>query len=260
MEEDFLWFPSPQLPTAHTCYSNFTSCFYGHQQSWLLTIYVSLSLPFPRTLILFFFFKWCVLTIVKLKSQRDVSYKTLERDSLGDPVIKTPSFHFQAQVWSLFRELRGFPNGPVFKNPPTNAVDMGLILGSGRSPGERNGNPLQYSCLKSAMDREAWRAAVHVVTKSRIWLGDWASTGNQDPLSHVVWPKHRRQQQEKWGESLKIFVLRVKCKFGGKMVTRLLSAMGHLPGVTWGDRQATDYSAPPVRCLNQGAWGCCRLT
>ena len=48
----------------------------------------------------------------------------------------------------------GFPDGSVVKNPPTSAGDMGLITGSGRSPGEGNGNPLQYSCLGNLMDRE----------------------------------------------------------------------------------------------------------
>ena len=42
-----------------------------------------------------------------------------------------------------------FPGGSVVKNPPANAGDVGLIPGSGRSPGERNGNPLQYSCLEN---------------------------------------------------------------------------------------------------------------
>ena len=46
-----------------------------------------------------------------------------------------------------------------------NAGDLGLIPGSGRSPGEGNGNPLQYSCLESPVDRGAWRAIVHGVTR-----------------------------------------------------------------------------------------------
>ena len=45
--------------------------------------------------------------------------------------------------------------------------DMGLILGSGRSPGEGHGNPLQYSCLGNPMDRGAWWATVHRVAKSQ---------------------------------------------------------------------------------------------
>ena len=60
----------------------------------------------------------------------------------------------------------------VVKNPPgANAADsrdVGLIPGSGRSPGVGNGNLLQYSCLK--MDRESWRATVHGVTKSQTQL------------------------------------------------------------------------------------------
>ena len=56
----------------------------------------------------------------------------------------------------------------VLKDPPTDAGDVrdaGSIPGSERSPGEGNGNPLQYSCLENAMDRGAWWATVHGVTK-----------------------------------------------------------------------------------------------
>ena len=45
----------------------------------------------------------------------------------------------------------------MVKNPPANAANMGLIPGSGRSPGEGNGNPLQYSCLENPMYRGAWQ-------------------------------------------------------------------------------------------------------
>ena len=58
----------------------------------------------------------------------------------------------------------------MVKNPPANAGDMGSIPGSGRSPGEGNGNPLQYSCLGNPMDRGAWWATVHGVTKSQTRL------------------------------------------------------------------------------------------
>ena len=60
----------------------------------------------------------------------------------------------------------GFPSGSVVKNLPANAGDTGdagLIPGLGRSPGEENGNPFQYSCLENTMDREAWWATVHGV-------------------------------------------------------------------------------------------------
>ena len=57
----------------------------------------------------------------------------------------------------------GFPGDSDGKESAGNAGDLGLIPGSGRSPGEGNGNPLQYSCLENPMDRGAWRATVHGV-------------------------------------------------------------------------------------------------
>ena len=54
----------------------------------------------------------------------------------------------------------------VIKDSPAIAGDMDSIPGSGRSPGEGNGYPLQYSCLENLMDRGAWRATVHGVTKN----------------------------------------------------------------------------------------------
>ena len=62
----------------------------------------------------------------------------------------------------------GFPGGLVVKSSPANAGDMGLIPGLGRSPGEGNGNPLQYSCLGNLMDRGAWWATVHGVAKRQV--------------------------------------------------------------------------------------------
>ena len=58
------------------------------------------------------------------------------------------------------------------QNPPANAGDMGSIPGSGRSPGEGNGNPLQYSCLGNSRDTGAWQATVHGVAKSQTQLTD----------------------------------------------------------------------------------------
>ena len=57
----------------------------------------------------------------------------------------------------------GFPCSSVSKESVCNAGDPGSIPGSGRSPGEENGNPLQYSCLENPMDRRGWRATVHGV-------------------------------------------------------------------------------------------------
>ena len=61
----------------------------------------------------------------------------------------------------------GFPGGSDGKESACNAGDLGSIPGLGRSPGEGNGNPLQYSCLENPMDREACQATVHGVTKSQ---------------------------------------------------------------------------------------------
>ena len=63
--------------------------------------------------------------------------------------------------------MLGFRGDLVGKESARNAGDLGSIPGSGRSSGEGNGNPLQYSCLENSMDRGAWQAAVHGVPKSQ---------------------------------------------------------------------------------------------
>ena len=66
-----------------------------------------------------------------------------------------------------------YPRGTVVKNPAANAGDardVGLIPESGRSPGVGNSNPLQYYCLENSMDRGAWWATVHGVTKNQTQL------------------------------------------------------------------------------------------
>ena len=68
---------------------------------------------------------------------------------------------------------KGFPVAQLVKNSPArqetdcNARDQGLTPGLGRSPGEGNGNPLQYSCMQNPMDRGAWRTTVHEVARVR---------------------------------------------------------------------------------------------
>ena len=61
----------------------------------------------------------------------------------------------------------GFSDGSVGKESPCNAGDLDSVPGTGRPPEEGNGNPLQYSYLENSMDREAWWATVHKVTKSQ---------------------------------------------------------------------------------------------
>ena len=73
-----------------------------------------------------------------------------------------------------------FPGGSDGKASAYNAGDPGLIPGLGRSPGEGNGNPLQYSCLENLIDRGAWWAAVHGVTKNWTKLSNFTFNGETD--------------------------------------------------------------------------------
>ena len=71
---------------------------------------------------------------------------------------------------------KGFPGDSDGKASACNAEDLGSIPGLGRSPGEGNGTPLQYSCLENPMDRGAWWAAVHGVARSRTRLSHFTFT------------------------------------------------------------------------------------
>ena len=66
-----------------------------------------------------------------------------------------------------------FPGGSEGKESACSARDLGLIPESGRSPGEENGNPFQYSCLENPMNRGAWQATVHGVAQSQTQLSDF---------------------------------------------------------------------------------------
>ena len=97
----------------------------------------------------------------------------------GSPEIHTGKFLWAGLFHMLMSERiistiwgKGSPGGSVGKESTCNMGDLGLTPGLGRSPGGGNGNPLQYSCLENPMNRGAWRAAVHGVTKNRIQLND----------------------------------------------------------------------------------------
>ena len=82
----------------------------------------------------------------------------------GDPEDLSTSF----TVWLLIGSWKGFPGGPVVKNPPANAGDIrdpGSIPRMGRSSGGGHGNPLQHSCLENPVDRGAHQGAVHGAAK-----------------------------------------------------------------------------------------------
>ena len=86
---------------------------------------------------------------------------------LAIPFLEIDPTHIPSYVQHV-----GFPGGSDCKESACNAGDLGSILGSGRSPGEGNGNPLQHSCLQNFMDRGAWWATVHSIAKSRTQLSD----------------------------------------------------------------------------------------
>ena len=94
------------------------------------------------------------------------------------PIIQSsmPTSGFYPTNENLYLQKDNFLVAQVVKNLPANAGDLRYkvsILGLGRFPGVGNGNPLHYSCLENSMDRGAWWAMVHRVTKSWTWLSDF---------------------------------------------------------------------------------------
>ena len=79
-----------------------------------------------------------------------------QRPLILDPLLLSALLFFKKKKLGSIIAL-GFPGHSVVKNPAANAGDVGSIPGSGRSPVEGNGNPLQYSCLENPMDRGAWQ-------------------------------------------------------------------------------------------------------
>ena len=91
--------------------------------------------------------------------------------------------------FKLFSHSFGLLGSPVVKNPPANAGHVGLIPGLGRSPGEGNGNPLQYPCLENPVDRGAWRATVHESAKSQTQLSHCTETNiitSHEPATALI--------------------------------------------------------------------------
>ena len=94
--------------------------------------------------------------------------------------LPSGSWFFWWKAWTVHDSMRGTERARAFrrrvaqtvKNLPANAGDLGSIPGPGRSPGEGNGYPLQYSCLENSTDRGTWWATVHGVAKSPTWLSD----------------------------------------------------------------------------------------
>ena len=94
-----------------------------------------------------------------------------------------------AFVWSVSGFL-DFPGGSDSKESACNAGDPGSVPGLGRSPGEGNGYPLQYTCLENSMDRGASQATIHGVTKNRKWLSISHFHFTFKGKGECVWPVH----------------------------------------------------------------------
>ena len=116
----------------------------------------------------------------------------------GDGNLKLPIHSYSIHLlWTIHRV--GFPAGSVIRNPPVNAGDTALFPGSGRSPGEGNGNPLQDSCLRNSMDRGAWQATVHgLKKKKKKKIGQDLATRQQQPKNNYLCAK---PHVELWGHT-----------------------------------------------------------
>ena len=110
--------------------------------------------------------------------------------------LKIPCGTAKTQHGQINKQVTGFPGGSVVKNPPANARDASLIPGWKRSPGEENGNPLQYSCLGNPMDRGAWWAKVHGVAKSQARLSTHARTQTNIFKSFQISAKSKGASEE----------------------------------------------------------------
>ena len=93
-----------------------------------------------------------------------------------ESVLKSRHYFASKDLYSQsygFSIALGFPGGLDGKESAYSVGDLGLIPGPGRSPGEGNGNTLQYSCLENLMDRGAWQSTVYEIAKSQTWLSDF---------------------------------------------------------------------------------------
>ena len=149
-------------------------------------------------------------------------------------------------ISDLYMNAKGFPGNSDSKESAHNAGDQGLIPGSGRSPGEGNGNPLQYSCLENPMDRGAWQATVHGVsrvghnwvtnTHIHTWmLREWLR--NIIMSAVAIWPSNMTDSNH---HLLTFFQENLERKFGG--------CGGNIPIVPTADSK-TEYQVHPRKIL-----------
>ena len=105
-------------------------------------------------------------------------------------------FQNPGEKYILYYSHECFPPGSDGKEPACNSGDLALIPGWGRTPGEENGNPLQYSCLENSMERGAWWATVHGITQSG---HDWVT----NIFTFIL----MRERKEQWPTSQRLLKL-----------------------------------------------------
>ena len=142
----------------------------GGQQPYPLTgtqVLRPETLGFSVTLCLWLFLRGCVLFCLFLGRDNQVPNKGQSWDSISRKLSHENNQgcvkHVSTRIYALMLFAMGFPAGSNGKEYVCNARDLGSIPGPARSPGEGNGNPLQYSCLENSMDRGACQATVHTV-------------------------------------------------------------------------------------------------
>ena len=105
------------------------------------------------------------------KTRAHLLLRSLSQVCISVSVYKRNIWYMTCSLQNNVFDLFGFPGGSVGKESTCYAGDRGnavLILGLGRSPERRHGNPLQHSCLKNPMDRGAWQTMVHRITESDV--------------------------------------------------------------------------------------------
>ena len=135
--------------------------------SWLRDIgesphFPSLSLPMCKIRVIAVPASWGSCELQKCPA------RNVPRESWSQQFVRKLKLHNHQALQTM-----GFPCSSVGKESACSTGDPGSIPGLGRSPREGNGNPLQYSCLENSMDRGAWWAIVHGVTKSRTQLSNY---------------------------------------------------------------------------------------
>ena len=130
------------------------------------------------------------LTATLLLYSQILSFSNLERAKQkcfvsAPQSLKHGMERIESWIWLNIRRIDSFPDSSVSKESVCNTGYPCLIPGLGRCSGEGNGNSLQYSCLENPMNRGAWRATVHGVSKNQTWLSNWHTQENRIIWMHV---------------------------------------------------------------------------